>query len=70
MTYINLIKFDENGYPLCEEHGAMNCVNKERSLWRCTQCHVGISFGDINVFDEWCRIQKSITEMGIKRRGL
>jgi hypothetical protein len=40
--YINLVKFDRKGYPSCEEHGAMNCVNHNRTLWRCLECHIGI----------------------------
>lgn len=42
MTYTNLVKFDGTGYPSCEKHGAMNCVNKERTLYRCPVCHIGI----------------------------
>ena len=68
--YANLIKFDASGYPSCEKHGAMNCVNKERSLWRCSACGVGVSFEDVNVFDEWLRIQKDRVRLGIIRRGL
>jgi hypothetical protein len=51
--YVNLIMFDLNGYPSCEKHGAMNCVNKERSLWRCLTCGVGVSFGSVEAFDTW-----------------
>jgi tRNA nucleotidyltransferase/poly(A) polymerase len=25
----------------CKEHGAMNCVNPERTIWRCLTCNVG-----------------------------
>ena len=25
----------------CKEHGACNCVNKERTIWRCLTCHEG-----------------------------
>ena len=49
MPYTNLVKFDENGYPMCEEHGAMNCVNKDRTLWRCLECHIGINVTDSNI---------------------
>jgi len=69
-AYKNIIQFDASGYPSCEEHGAMVCVNKERNLWRCIQCGVGVSFGDVNVFDEWLRIQKARAKLGIGRRGL
>lgn len=24
----------------CSQHGAMNCVNPERTIWRCLTCHV------------------------------
>lgn len=68
--YKNIIRFDARGYPSCEKHGAMTCVNKERSLWRCIQCGVGVSFGDVNVFDEWLRRQKNRAKLGIGRRGL
>lgn len=68
--YKNLVMFDASGYPSCEEHGAMACVNKERSLWRCIQCGVGVSFGDVLVFEEWLRIQHARAVLGIGRRGL
>ena len=35
---INSVKL--NGYPCCEEHGAMTKVSK-RGMWRCLTCHVG-----------------------------
>ena len=47
MSYKNLVQFDENGYPKCEEHGAMNCVNKDLTLWRCPECHIGIDIKNI-----------------------
>lgn len=50
--YTNLIVFDKNGYPACEKHGALNCVNKERTLWRCSICHVGVSFAGFDEFKE------------------
>lgn len=25
----------------CHVHGAMNCVNPERTIWRCIECGVG-----------------------------
>lgn len=65
--YTNLIKFDENGYPLCEEHGAMLCVNEQGSLWRCPTCHIGVSFEHIRGFEEWIRLQKNRTELGLVR---
>lgn len=68
--YKNLVKFDEQGYPSCEEHGAMTCVNKERSLWRCSACHIGVSFEHMLVFDEWLRIQKERFRLGIGRKEL
>ena len=51
----NIVQFDKRGYPSCEEHGAMNCVEKGRRLWRCIVCGVGVSFGS---FDEWIKIHK------------
>jgi hypothetical protein len=42
MTYVNLVKFDTDGYPTCEKHGSMNCVNRERTIYRCPVCHIGI----------------------------
>ena len=42
--YTNLIKLNIYGKPECERHGAMNCVNKERTIYRCMMCHVGIAF--------------------------
>lgn len=50
MPYVNLVKFDENGYPMCEEHGAMFCVNKDRTLLRCGVCHIGIDTANL---DRW-----------------
>lgn len=65
--YKNIVQFDENGYPSCEKHGAMTCVNKQRLLWRCVTCGVGVSFEHVNVFDEWIRRQKQRTKLGIER---
>lgn len=28
----------DDGKPACIDHGAMNCVNIERSIWRCLMC--------------------------------
>lgn len=28
-------------YPRCVEHGAMLCVNEERTIWRCIACGAG-----------------------------
>jgi len=70
MTYNNLVKFDARGYPTCEEHGAMNCVNEERSLWRCSACHIGIDFGDVHVFDDWVRRWTQSANQGIRRKGV
>lgn len=25
----------------CKEHGAMNCVNEDRTIWRCLTCNAG-----------------------------
>lgn len=55
---------------MCEEHGAMSCVNKERSLWRCTSCHIGVDFGHVYVFDDWVRRWSQAANQGIRRRGL
>jgi hypothetical protein len=49
----NIIQFDSAGYPFCEKHGAMNCVSKDRVLWRCFACGVGVSFGSVPSFDIW-----------------
>ncbi len=51
--YKNIVQFDMNGYPSCEKHGAMNCVSKDRQLWRCIMCGVGVSFESIGAFDKW-----------------
>lgn len=40
----NLVKFRRfpaGVYPSCIYHGAMNCMNILRTLWRCTACGVG-----------------------------
>ena len=52
MSYKNLVQFDDNGYPTCEEHGAMNCVNKDLTLWRCAECHIGIDIKNTYRFVE------------------
>ena len=39
---VNLVKFNKYGFPTCEEHGAMAAVNKDVTLWRCLECHIGI----------------------------
>jgi len=62
--YKNLVKFDANGYPHCEEHGAMNCVNKETSIWRCTVCGVGFSLGSVEAFDLWLKTHQRVGDMG------
>ena len=28
-------------HPCCPSHGAMLCINKEGSLYRCAECHLG-----------------------------
>lgn len=28
-------------YPSCSIHGAMLCINIERTLYRCPSCHIG-----------------------------
>ena len=33
-----------DSYPFCREHGALLCVNVERTIWRCTECHKGIDY--------------------------
>ena len=35
------IFWTENNKVTCLEHGACNCVNKERTIWRCLTCHEG-----------------------------
>ncbi|MFA5307095.1 MAG: hypothetical protein WC365_06620 [Candidatus Babeliales bacterium] len=55
----NIIQFDVNGYPSCEVHGAMNCVSKNRKLWRCIACGVGVSFGNIEAFDRWLFVNQN-----------
>lgn len=67
-NYVNLVKFDANGYPSCEEHGAMNCVNKPRSLWRCIMCGIGVSFESVESFDNWLRIHREINKAVALRR--
>ena len=69
-AYVSLVKFDAHGYPMCEKHGAMNCVNNERSLWRCVTCHIGVDFGDVRVFEDWVRRWTQAADQGIRRRGL
>lgn len=64
--YKNIVQFDANGYPSCEKHGAMNCVNKDRKLWRCITCGIGVSFTSVESFDEWVRIHKERTNLGIE----
>jgi len=59
-SYKNIIQFGRKGYPSCEEHGAMNCVNKDRSLWRCIMCGVGVSFGSVKAFDKWLEIHREV----------
>jgi methionyl-tRNA synthetase len=38
---LNIIQFDENGRPICSEHGAMNCY--EYKIYRCVMCGVAVS---------------------------
>jgi hypothetical protein len=40
--YVNLVKIVDNTVS-CEEHGAMLCVNREKTLYRCPACGVGLS---------------------------
>jgi hypothetical protein len=40
--YISLVQFTSLGYPTCELHGAMLCMNSDKTLWRCPDCNVGI----------------------------
>jgi hypothetical protein len=54
--YVNRVMFDRNGYPSCEEHGAMNCVNKETTLWRCLACGIGIDFGTKENLKRWLKL--------------
>lgn len=48
----------EKGYPHCSEHGAMLCVNEERTIWRCSTCHLGADLGQIHAY---IRREKDIT---------
>lgn len=54
--YINLVKFDKNGYPACEKHGVMLCVNESRTLWRCPTCNIGVSFDSSEELDKWLKL--------------
>jgi len=37
---LNVIYFDRDGRPCCEEHGAMNCFKHQ--IYRCIMCGVAI----------------------------
>ena len=43
------IFWTENNKVTCREHGACNCVNKERTIWRCLTCHEGAYVPKIEV---------------------
>jgi hypothetical protein len=60
--YKNIVQFDLNGLPSCELHGAMNCVSKNRKLWRCIMCGIGVSFGSVNAFDKWLTSHEKVSE--------
>lgn len=32
------LSYDEWNKPECCEHGAMNAVNRDRTIWRCVEC--------------------------------
>lgn len=32
---VGLATFPAGDYPACSKHGAMNCLGRERSIWRC-----------------------------------
>lgn len=55
--YTALVKFDENGHIICELHGAMLCVNKDKTLYRCNICHIGMDLNNIH-----CFIEKEVRE--------
>ena len=37
-----LVYWDERNKASCKKHGAMLCVSKDRRIWRCPACHVGL----------------------------
>jgi hypothetical protein len=37
-----LVRADEHGRPSCVRHGAMNRVDKHRSIWRCSEMYCGV----------------------------
>ncbi|KXB08785.1 hypothetical protein AKJ59_00485 [candidate division MSBL1 archaeon SCGC-AAA385M02] len=46
--YIPLVKFNEKtGRPICEKHGSMLQVNKNGTLYRCPECHIGVDTKNI-----------------------
>lgn len=50
--YRNLVKVNEKGYVVCEEHGAILQVNKDGTLYRCPECNIGIDVENIFSFVE------------------
>lgn len=60
---VALLQFDSGGYPWCENHGAMNCVNKPRSVWRCSVCGKGVSFESVEALDEWIKLHSVKSEL-------
>ncbi len=35
------VYWTDNNLVTCEVHGAMLCVNPDRTIWRCPTCHEG-----------------------------
>jgi hypothetical protein len=62
-TYTNIVQFDERGYPACEKHGAMNSVNKEGTLWRCTTCGAAIDFKTKENCEYWLKVFEGKTKL-------
>lgn len=38
----DLIEITPEGHYYCKKHGAMNCIKKDLTLYRCTACGIGI----------------------------
>lgn len=60
---VALLQFDSGGYPWCENHGAMTCINKPRSVWRCSVCGKGVSFKSVEALDEWIILHSTKSEL-------
>lgn len=45
VTEKNLVYVDVlSNTPHCKQHGAMLCMNEERTIWRCPACNVGMLY--------------------------